>query len=160
MTDDVGQRVALWPAILLGVGLGGLWDGIVLHQILQWHHMVSEPVPPTTLADLELNTLADGLFHGVAWLVTLLGAVLTWRTLPRARLDRPGSMLLGGLLLGWGLFNVIEGLIDHQLLGLHHVRPGPDALLWDLGYLAWGGAMAVAGGWLLRPAGRRSAVRP
>lgn len=24
--------------ILFGLGLGGFFDGIVLHQILQWHH--------------------------------------------------------------------------------------------------------------------------
>ena len=152
MTADAGRRVARWPAILLGVGLGGLWDGIVLHQILQWHHMVSEPVPPTTVQELELNTLADGLFHGFAWIVTLIGVVLTWRTLPRAPLERPGRLLLGGLLLGWGLFNVIEGLIDHQILGLHHVRPGPDAWLWDLAYLAWGVAMVAIGGAVHRSA--------
>ena len=35
--------------ILLGVGLGGFFDGIVLHQLLQWHHMITNirfaPVP-------------------------------------------------------------------------------------------------------------------
>ena len=29
------------PGIILGVGLGGFVDGIVLHQVLQWHHMLS-----------------------------------------------------------------------------------------------------------------------
>jgi uncharacterized membrane protein len=28
--------------LLLGIGLGGFFDGIVLHQILQWHHMLSD----------------------------------------------------------------------------------------------------------------------
>ena len=27
--------------LLYGLGLGGFIDGIVLHQILQWHHMVT-----------------------------------------------------------------------------------------------------------------------
>jgi hypothetical protein len=27
--------------VFLGLGLGGFFDGIVLHQVLQWHHMVS-----------------------------------------------------------------------------------------------------------------------
>ena len=43
--------------ILFGLGLGGLFDGIVLHQVLQWHHMVSSWYPPTTIPNLELNTL-------------------------------------------------------------------------------------------------------
>jgi uncharacterized membrane protein len=28
------------PSFLLGVGLGVFLDGIVLHQVLQWHHML------------------------------------------------------------------------------------------------------------------------
>ena len=53
------------PGILLGIGLGGFVDGIVLHQILQWHHMLTSEgdYPPTTVAGLETNTLWDGLFH-------------------------------------------------------------------------------------------------
>jgi uncharacterized membrane protein len=53
------------PGILLGIGLGGFVDGIVLHQILQWHHMLSSEGshPTTTVAGLETNTLWDGLFH-------------------------------------------------------------------------------------------------
>ena len=42
------------------------------------------------------------------------------------------------MILGWGLFNFIEGLIDHQLLGIHHVHPGAGQLAWDLGFLAFG----------------------
>ena len=53
------------PGLLLGVGLGGFVDGIVLHQILQWHHLLTSEgsYPATTVAGLEANTLADGLFH-------------------------------------------------------------------------------------------------
>ncbi len=29
------------PGIVLGVGLGGFVDGILLHQLLQWHHMLT-----------------------------------------------------------------------------------------------------------------------
>lgn len=29
------------PGIILGVGLGGFLDGIVLYQLLQWHHMLT-----------------------------------------------------------------------------------------------------------------------
>ena len=51
--------------LLFGLGLGGFVDGIVLHQILQWHHIVSDVdrYPVTTVAGLEINTLSDGLFH-------------------------------------------------------------------------------------------------
>jgi uncharacterized membrane protein len=136
--------------ILLGVGLGGLFDGIVLHQILQWHHMLSAQSPPDSLSSLELNTLADGLFHAVAWVFTLIGVLLIWGAM-RHGASLGWSRLVGGLLAGWGGFNLVEGLVDHHVLGVHHVRPGPDQLLYDVGFLAWGGIMLAAGIFLLRP---------
>jgi uncharacterized membrane protein len=122
----------------------------VLHQILQWHHVVSTPTPPTTLENLELNTVGDGLFHVATWVLTLSGVFVLWSS-DGARHDYGGGRtVVGGLLLGWGLFNVVEGVIDHHLLNLHHVRPGPDELLYDLAFLAWGGIMLAAGTWLIR----------
>jgi uncharacterized membrane protein len=151
-----GRRRLIFAAVLLGVGLGGLFDGIVLHQILQWHHMVSSATPPTTLQDLELNTVADGLFHAGSWLLTVAGVfVLAAANGTTPRRGR-GRTLLGGALVGWGLFNTVEGLIDHHLLGLHHVRPGPDALVYDVAFLLWGLAMLLTGAWLLRSAPRAS----
>ena len=57
-------------------------------------------------------------------------------------------MLAGWLLLGWGLFNVAEGIVDHHLLGIHHVREGANQTAWDLAFLAFG-ALLLIGGWLL-----------
>jgi uncharacterized membrane protein len=59
------------------------------------------------------------------------------------------------MLLGWGLFNLADGVVDHWLLGIHHVRDdlgGP--LSWDLGFLAFG-AVLVGVGWALQSAGAR-----
>ncbi|UQN09987.1 DUF2243 domain-containing protein [Deinococcus sp. QL22] len=141
-----------WRAagIWLGLGIGGFFDGIVLHQILQWHHLVSEVYPPTTLQNLKFNTLADGLFHAATWVFTLIGLVLLWRGTRGTHQPRPTLAFVGALLFGWGLFNVLEGTVSHQLLGLHHVRPGPDQLAYDLGFLVWGAAMLVTGGLLMR----------
>jgi uncharacterized membrane protein len=63
--------------LLYGLGLGGFIDGIVLHQIFQWHHMVShvEEYPVTTLAGLEANTLADGFFHVATWFFVLSASI-------------------------------------------------------------------------------------
>jgi uncharacterized membrane protein len=59
------------------------------------------------------------------------------------------------MLLGWGAFNVVEGLFDHQLLGIHHIRTGPHELAWDLGYLLMGAGLAAVGVII-----ERSVVRP
>lgn len=134
-------RFPMAGALLLGAGLGGFVDGIVLHQILQWHHIASSAgVPVDTVAGLERNTLLDGLFHAATWIMTVAGIALLWRGAQRrARLY--GSKLVGGALMGFGLFNLIEGLVNHLFLGLHHVNetvPPDRWLAWDLGFLASG----------------------
>jgi uncharacterized membrane protein len=136
------------PATLLGVGLGAFVDGIVLHQILQWHHMVSAERSPATLAGLEHNTLADGFFHAVAWLAVVVGVALLATRREDSHIPQPA--LWGWVLFGWGLFNVIDGVVNHFALGLHHVRDdlgGP--LGWDVGFLAVSVALMVAG-WLMQ----------
>lgn len=142
------RRRVLWGGIITGLGLGGFFDGIVLHQILQWHHMVSNIHPVSTVAGLEINTLADGLFHAATYLFTVVGVFLLWSVARRPHRPWPLRSLVGTLLVGWGAFNLVEGVVDHHLLAVHHVRPGPNQLVWDLGFLAWGAAMFV-GGWLL-----------
>lgn len=149
------------PGLLLGIGLGGFVDGIVIHQLLQWHHVVShvEGSPMTTLEGLELNTLADGLFHLLAWACVLAGSLLTVAQWRRGRLAPSWSFHLGLLVAGWGLFNLVEGVVDHHVLQLHHVRDdlgGP--LAWDLGFLAVS-ALLLAAGWALQARGRRALVQ-
>jgi uncharacterized membrane protein len=139
--------------VWLGLGIGGFFDGIVLHQILQWHHLVSEVYPPTTLGNLKVNTLADGLFHAATWVFTLIGLALLWRGTRGTHAPRPTAAFVGALLFGWGLFNVAEGTVSHHLLGLHHVRPGPYQTAYDLGFLAWGAVMLLAG-WRWMRAGK------
>lgn len=153
----MGRSPSKAAGVLHGIGLGGFVDGIVLHQILQWHHMVShvEEYPPTTLAGLEVNTLADGFFHVASWFFVVAASVVTLHQWRQGRLPPNWKFHLGGVLTGWGLFNVVEGLVDHQILGVHHVRDDLGApLAWDLGFLAFGAAL-IAVGWLLHRAGGR-----
>ena len=140
--------------ILLGAGLGGFVDGIMLHQILQWHNMLSGPLPPDTLVRAKVNMYWDGVFHAVVWVLTAVGLAMLWSATGRPDVPHSGRTLLGGLALGWGLFNVVEGLIDHEILGLHHVYEyTPNHLPADLGFLALGLALLLGGGALVR-AGR------
>ena len=142
--------------LLFGLGLGGFVDGIVLHQILQWHHMVSAETPPTTLAGLEVNTVADGFFHVATWLCVVAASITSISAWRQGRLAPSYSFHFGLVLAGWGIFNLVEGLIDHQLLGVHHVRDDLGApLSWDLGFLA-SGVLLVVGGWGLHRRGART----
>jgi len=141
--------------LLYGLGLGGFVDGIVLHQVFQWHHMVShvDGYPTDTVAGLEVNTLADGFFHLATWFLVLAGsitAISAWRS---GRLAPSWSFHFGLVLAGWGIFNLVEGVVDHHVLGVHHVRDDLGApLSWDLGFLALG-ALLLVGGWLLHKRG-------
>lgn len=162
-SGDNGKRgFPVSAGILLGLGLGGFFDGIVLHQVLQWHHMLSSwRYPPDTLHNLKVDTLWDGLFHATTYIFVGIGLAILWREASRRHIAWSGKMLGGTLLLGFGAFNLVEGLIDHQILGLHHVNetaPRSQWLWWDLGFLAWGAAMIV-GGWFLLQAGKRETAR-
>jgi uncharacterized membrane protein len=160
LAHDAVARPRL-PGILLGIGLGGLVDGIVLHQILQWHHMLTSEgsYPDTTIAGLEANTLADGLFHAATWIVTVAGLWVLWRRTNGWRWAASGRALVGWTLVGWGAFDLVEGLVDHELLGLHHVREGVGhRTAYDLGFLAFG-AVLVLGGWVLARADERRLAR-
>jgi len=145
--------------IPFGLGLGGFFDGIVFHQILQWHHMVtSAGYPPNTIENLKLNTFLDGLFHSVTYVFVVLGLIVLWRTAHKSHLRWSWKLLAGTVLIGFGTFNVVEGLVDHQILGLHHVNetvPREHWFYWDLAFLLWGAVMMV-GGWALYRAGNRA----
>ncbi|RCW72510.1 DUF2243 domain-containing protein [Pseudorhodoferax soli] len=138
-------------ALLLGIALGGFFDGIVLHQVLQWHHLLSGL---ERVRDLRLQLLADGLFHALMYLLALLGLALLWRA--RRALSGPaaGRVLGSAALVGFGLWHVLDALLSHWLLGLHRVRMDvADPLPWDLGWLAAFGLLplAIALWWRRRP---------
>jgi uncharacterized membrane protein len=137
-----------WPGLLLGIGLGGFVDGILLHQILQWHHMLTAEgcCPSSTVGGLEDNTLADGLFHLATLIALGVGLWMVIGDWRRRGLPPTHRDVIGLAMVGWGLFNLVEGVVDHHILVLHHVRDDVSQKLpWDLGFLAFGFALMVVG---------------
>jgi uncharacterized membrane protein len=153
-TPRFGPLVA--TGAVLGVGLGGFIDGIVLHQLLQVHEMLSAWRPPVTLLDKSVNMFWDGLFHVFTWLTTAVGVGMLWRVTGRADVARSGEVLVGSTILGWGLFNVIEGVIDHQLLNIHNVVENTaHHTAWNLGFLALSIGLILLGRALIARGRRR-----
>jgi uncharacterized membrane protein len=156
--ENNGRGFPPAAGFFLGLGLGGFFDGIILHQVLQWHHMLtSAGFPPNTVENLKFNTLLDGLFHITTYIFVAIGLSLLWRAAHDRHAHWSGKMLMGTMLMGFGVFNVVEGMIDHHLLGFHHVNetvPPEQWIYWDVGFLIWGAAMLI-GGWLLLKSGQR-----
>lgn len=138
-------------AFLIGLGLGGFFDGILLHQVLQWHHLLSNVRSPA-VQDIRTQILADGLFHALMYIIAAAGIVQLWRR--RALCAEPGAgrALWGAALLGFCLWHFLDAILAHWILGIHRVRVDtPDPLLWDLLWLGVFGVLPLlAGAWLLR----------
>ena len=150
----------VFAGIVLGMGFGGLADGIVLHQILGWHHLVcyTPNCIPASVAEFTKENTQDGYFHLGLWLVLLSGTALLFRA-GRVSVALPGRVLAGAMVAGSGLFNFFEGLLNHQILGIHHVLPGsPHQFLYDMLYLANGILFCLVGTWLVRS--RPTLVKP
>ena len=143
--------------ILFGLGLGGFFDGIVLHQVLRWHHMLSSWYPVNTIQNYELNTLWDGIFHSLTYLFVVAALYVLWRTAQRRHLYWSGKLLVGTMLIGFGAFNIVEGIIDHHVLGIHHINEVVSPayrVYFDMGFIIWGLLMLIVG-WVLLRQGRR-----
>lgn len=125
-TSDI-ERAPLRAGLLLGIGMGGFVDGIVLHQILQWHSMLSGVLSPIDLVSSKVNMFWDGIFHAAMWAFTAAGLWALWWAATRHRLAGQAPRFGAAMLLGWAVFNVVEGVVNHQTLGLHHVR---DFVTW------------------------------
>jgi uncharacterized membrane protein len=138
---------------VLGIGLGGFVDGIVFHQLLQLHNMLTGWIPKTTIANVEINMFWDGLFHAATWLTTAVGVVMLFRAGERREVAWSRRAFAGALVFGWGLFNLVEGAIDHHLLGVHHVVEAAGLSIWDWAFLGSGAVFLALGWWLIGTAG-------
>ena len=139
-------RPLVLAGTLLGIGMGGFVDGILFHQILQLHNMLSNWVPRDSLVHEQINMVWDGFFHAFTWTVVALGIFFLWRAVKHPGVLLSGKALWGAILFGWGLFNLVEGTIDHEILQVHHVYQNGNHLLWDMVFLA-SGVLFILIGW-------------
>lgn len=146
-------RPLAWAAGCIGFGLGGFFDGILLHQVLQWHHLLSRVRSPV-LEDIRAQILADGLFHALMYAIAAVGLWKLWKARDLLASPGAGRQTGGWALLGFGLWHLLDAVLSHWLLGLHRVRDAAETpLLWDIGWLAVFGAVPLGLGWRLVTAG-------
>jgi uncharacterized membrane protein len=155
------MRAGLQPLLnsgyVLGFGLGGFFDGIVLHQLLQWHHLVSNVYPTDTVEGLELNTLWDGVFHLATYAITVVGLYLLWRAITRQNAPHTPRALLGAILIGFGVFHLFDSIVNHWLLQIHHIREGDNALAYDIAFFVLGFILIAVGRMVMRRARTQTA---
>ena len=144
----MNQRPLIASGTLLGIGMGGFLDGITLHQILQLHGMLTAVQPKLTLADAEINMFWDGLFHGFTWGMTALGLLLLFQAGKQREVLWSGRTLLGAMVMGWGVFNLVEGILNHYILGIHHVVQSMGLSFWDHVFLG-SGVLFIGIGWTI-----------
>jgi uncharacterized membrane protein len=160
MADSVNQRPLVTAGTLLGIGMGGFVDGILFHQLLQVHNMLTARYPKTgvdpatAVVNIEINMFWDGMFHVFTWVTTAVGLTLLWKAVQKRDVPLSTKTFIGSMFLGWGLFNLVEGVIDHHILHIHHVTETENHLIWDVAFLL-SGVVFIGGGWLAIRAGRR-----
>lgn len=156
MNQHTSFKLTRIAGLLLGLGLGGFIDGIGLHQIAQWHNMLSANVPPVTMDAMLFNMTADGWFHAAVFVLTLVGVFMLYEAARRGAAFPPVRWFIG-VMLSWGVFNLVEGVINHHLLELHHVRDVPVHVpAYDYAFLLIGGIGLMALGWWLSRGIQRS----
>jgi uncharacterized membrane protein len=100
----------------------------------------------------------------VLFAVTALGLAMLWRAVTRRDVALSGRTLFGAMMFGWGLFNLVEGVLDHHVLHIHHVVERLGVSVWDWTFLGVGGVGLIVAGRALIGSGRHdddaAVVRP
>lgn len=79
MKSSIVTKPLTRAGMFLGVGLGGFVDGILFHQLFQFHNMLTARVPKDTIANMEINMFWDGIFHSFTWFMTAIGLKMMFK---------------------------------------------------------------------------------
>ena len=135
---DRKTRNLFFAGFVLGLGLLGAVDGVVFHQLLQWHHVVDHP-------DHSLEMVSDGIFNALVAALMVWACVKIFRDAKYDRLAHSWRTFVGAIITGGGAFNLVEGLVNHQILQVHHVKPGPNEFVYDMLFLLSGVVLLLIG---------------
>ena len=130
----VGRSIT--AGVLMGVGVAAFIDETVFHQLLHWHHFYDKSTP-------DIGLVSDGFFHAGGWLAMVVGLFL-FADLQRRRVTVP-KRVWAGALIGWGGFQLYDGLVQHKILGLHQIRYNVDLTAYDLTWNISGAVSLITG---------------
>lgn len=148
----MNRKPLIAAGTLIGIGMGGFVDGILFHQIFQIHNMLSAKLPTDNIINIEINMVWDGLFHLLTWTMTAIGLALLWNAGKKRDVPWSGRTFFGSMIMGWGIFNLVEGVIDHHILGIHHVVERLGVSIYDYAFLGSGVLFIIIGMIMIRAA--------
>lgn len=126
----------LWSGFLFGLGLVVVFDGVVFHQLLRWHHFYDR-------STTDIGLISDGLLHAFGWFATIAGLFLF------ADLHRRHGVWFtrwwGGVFFGAGLFQLYDGIIQHKLMQVHQIRYVDNLIVYDVVWNVVAIALILAG---------------
>ncbi|MDL4840880.1 DUF2243 domain-containing protein [Aquibacillus rhizosphaerae] len=138
--NTISRSKNLWSGFLFGLGLAAFIDEMVFHQLLRWHHFYDK-------STTDIGLVSDGLFHAFSWFATI-GSLFMFADL-RRRQSVLMTRWVGGVLLGAGVFQLYDGIIQHKLMRIHQIRYVENVVPYDLVWNIIAIIMIVLGGLLV-----------
>jgi uncharacterized membrane protein len=139
------ERSLKWAGFLLGFALGGFFDGILLHQILQWHHLLSNV---NAVQDMRMQIMADGVFHALMYVVAAVALAKLWAGRAAMAHGTAGKTLWATAAVGFGVWHIVDSVVSHWITGIHRIKiDSPNPLMWDLIWFFVFGVVPLILGW-------------
>ncbi|MGN8647246.1 DUF2243 domain-containing protein [Gracilibacillus sp. HCP3S3_G5_1] len=138
----------VWSGILFGLGLVAFLDEALFHQLLHWHHFYDR-------STTNIGLISDGLFHAFSWFATIAGLFIF------ADLRRRNGLMVrkwwGGVLLGGGVFQLYDGIIQHKIMRIHQIRYVENVIVYDIVWNTIALLMMIIGIIMIRKGGSKRA---
>ena len=131
-----GDEASFLAGLPAGIGLVLVFDLVVLHQLLAWHHFYDLATPAVGLA-------SDGFLHAFE-LLCLVGGFYALAVLRGEGRLHTGKAV-AGMLIGAGGFAIFDGIVFHKALRLHQLRYVDELWVYDLVWNGAGGVLLLVG---------------
>jgi len=125
-----------WSGVLFGLGLVAFIDEVVFHQLLHWHHFYDK-------STTSMGLITDGIFHAFSWFATVVSLFMLADLRKRKIWD--GKQWAGATILGAGVFQLYDGIIQHKVMGLHQIRYNVEVIYYDVVWNIIAGFMIIIG---------------
>jgi len=139
MKNDASKN--FWSGILFGLGTVAFIDEVVFHQLLHWHHFYDLSTP-------SIGLVSDGLFHAFSWFATVFALFLVADLRKRNAWDK--KRWFGAELVGAGLFNLYDGIIQHKMMRIHQIRYDVEIIYYDVVWNVIAALILVIGLYILK----------